>query len=227
MNIKDNKLVLVVLGVIVLIVLGFVVFSKKDASESVENGEVIVLEKVDYDGSYTFDLENSLVVWEGKKTFLVDYVDQGIIYPSAGNVVFNDGMIESGSIVFDMNSITALSTGSGSGQDMLSTHLKSADFFDTEKYPESSFTISRVESDPSRVGSYLLFGDMTIKGKSLPISVPVSMLQEEQGIALVGDIAVDRTLWDVQFGSGKFFQNLADNTIDDYFTISFSLIIKE
>ena len=126
-----------------------------------------------------------------------------------------------------MNSIMALSTGKGSGQDMLSKHLKSADFFDTEKYPEASFIISRVESDPSRASSYLLFGDMLIKGKTLPISVPVSMLQVEQDIVLVGDIAVDRTLWDVQFGSGKFFQNLADNTIDDYFTISFSLIIKE
>ncbi|MCF7831906.1 MAG: YceI family protein [Candidatus Pacebacteria bacterium] len=227
MNIKDNKLVLVAVGVIVLIVLGFVLFSKKDVSETPVSEEVVVIEKVDYDGSYVIDLDNSLVVWEGKKTFVVDYADQGVIYPSEGTIVFTDGMIESGSIVFDMNSITALSTGKNSGQDMLSKHLKSADFFDTEKYPESSFVIFEVASDPSRPGSYMLFGDMTIKGKTLPISVPVSMLQVEQGIALVGDIAVDRTLWDVQFGSGKFFQNLADNTIDDYFTISFSLVVKE
>lgn len=227
MNIKDNKLVLVVIGVIVLIVLGFVFFSKKSVSETPINGEVVVMEKVDYDGSYEFDLESSLVVWEGKKTFVVDYTDQGVIYPSGGNVVFNDGLIESGSVTFDMNTITALSTGKGSGQDMLSKHLKSADFFDAETYPESSFVVSRVETDPTRDGSYILFGDMTIKGKTLPISVPVSMLQVEKGVALVGEIAVDRTLWDVQFGSGKFFQNLADNTIDDYFTISFSLVIKE
>jgi len=215
-------------GVIVLVGLAFFVFSKKDVSETLPEGEITVLEKVNYDdGSYLFDLDTSLVVWEGKKTFVADYVDQGIIYPSSGNVVFKNGIIESGSVNFDMNSMMTLSTGKDSGQDMLSKHLKSADFFDTEKYPESSFVVSRVESDPSRNGSYILFGDMTIKNTSLPVSVPVSMLQVEQGVALVGEIAIDRTLWNIQFGSGKFFKNLADNTIDDYFTISFSLVIKE
>jgi polyisoprenoid-binding protein YceI len=51
-------------------------------------------------------------------------------------------------------------------------HLKSADFFDTEKYPEIRFvstSFSKVDED----GGYLLKGDLTIKDVTAPVSLNV------------------------------------------------------
>ncbi|CAN5626873.1 YceI family protein [soil metagenome] len=48
------------------------------------------------------------------------------------------------------------------GNEQRDGHLKSADFFDAEKYPKISFTATKVENVDND-GSYELFGDLTIK----------------------------------------------------------------
>lgn len=47
-------------------------------------------------------------------------------------------------------------------------HLKSADFFDTEKYPTASFTSTGVRTDGDR---YALDGEFTLKGVTRPITL--------------------------------------------------------
>jgi polyisoprenoid-binding protein YceI len=47
-------------------------------------------------------------------------------------------------------------------------HIKSADFFETEKYPEWTFVSTGIESDGA---DYKLNGDLTIKGVTKPVSL--------------------------------------------------------
>ena len=47
-------------------------------------------------------------------------------------------------------------------------HLKSADFFDVEKYPTATFTSTGVRADGD---NYLLDGDFTLKGITKPVSL--------------------------------------------------------
>jgi polyisoprenoid-binding protein YceI len=47
-------------------------------------------------------------------------------------------------------------------------HIKSADFFEVEKYPEWTFASTGIESDG---GDYRLNGDLTIKGLTKPVSL--------------------------------------------------------
>ena len=58
----------------------------------------------------------------------------------SGTLIVAENKINSGEIIFDMNSITALTTGKGDGQDNLSKHLKSQ-IFDAVKYPEAKFVV--------------------------------------------------------------------------------------
>ncbi len=51
-------------------------------------------------------------------------------------------------------------------------HLKSADFFDVEKYPTLSFTATKYENVDND-GSYELYGDLTIKGVTKPVKLDV------------------------------------------------------
>jgi hypothetical protein len=38
-----------------------------------------------------------------------------------------------------------------------------------------------------------------------------------------GTASIDRTKWDIRYGSGKFFSGLGDNMIKDEFEIKFEL----
>lgn len=49
-------------------------------------------------------------------------------------------------------------------------HLKSADFFDTENYPQITFTGKKYEGDGDE---YKLHGDLTVRGITKPVSLDV------------------------------------------------------
>jgi polyisoprenoid-binding protein YceI len=51
-------------------------------------------------------------------------------------------------------------------------HLRSADFFEVEKYPEMSFKSTRVERAG---GGYVLHGDLTLKGVTKPVALPFTL----------------------------------------------------
>ncbi|OBA77263.1 hypothetical protein A5641_18695 [Mycobacterium sp. 1554424.7] len=58
------------------------------------------------------------------------------------------------------------SVNTGNGQ--RDAHLKSPDFFDADKYPVATFTSSSVESNGD---SYVLRGDLTLKGVTKPVAL--------------------------------------------------------
>jgi polyisoprenoid-binding protein YceI len=49
-------------------------------------------------------------------------------------------------------------------------HLRGADFFDADTYPEITFTTTRVEGE---LPNLVLVGDLTIKGTTKEVSLPV------------------------------------------------------
>jgi polyisoprenoid-binding protein YceI len=63
----------------------------------------------------------------------------------------------------DVNSITTKN-------DARDKHLKSADFFDSEKYPEIKFESEKIEK---KGNDYVLTGDLTIKGITRPVQLNV------------------------------------------------------
>ncbi|MFZ5391101.1 MAG: YceI family protein, partial [Patescibacteria group bacterium] len=66
-------------------------------------------------------------------------------------------------------------------------------------------------------------GDLTIKNITKPISFPAVVTNNDGQLKLIADIKLDRTLWDIRYGSDKFFDNLANNVIDDIFTVTLNL----
>jgi polyisoprenoid-binding protein YceI len=124
--------------------------------------------------------------------------------------------------MIDMNSISANSTGSGGGQDRLTTHLKSPDFFDVEKYSTSTLKIKSVKLTTVE-NQALVVADLTMKDLTNEVSFLANIKQENDVFNITGETKIDRTLWDVRFGSDKFFQNLGDNVISDEVNIEFNI----
>lgn len=225
-----NKSILGAVGVLALLIGGYVLYGNYFVGERVVNDkqdETSILvegEKV-ADGTYTADIDSTRIDWEGRKTLIVDYKDTGTLRLASGEVSVSEGLL-SGELVFDMESISASSTGRNAGEEMLTKHLKSKDFFDVENHKTATLSFENVSASEEDETLYNVNGLLVIKGISQEVNFPVRVYSLSGDLRADGEVALDRTLWDIQFGSGKFFQNLGDNVIDDMFTVSFSLLAK-
>lgn len=222
---------IVVLVVVVIVVLGLGFFGKAyfDAKEIAAEPDVFErntdeVKMAEFeDGEYLVDLGMSNFAWQASKVLIDGYTDKGEISLSNGKFVIENGQFVSGDFSVDMNSIKAVSTGSGRGQEGLSNHLKSADFFDVEKFATSYFVLNSVEPTDYE-NKYLVYGDLTIKGVTNEINFVAEIFStENSSIKILAETTLDRTMWGIQYGSGKFFDNLGDNVIDDNFGLEFEL----
>lgn len=121
------------------------------------------------DGSrFVLDTLNSNVEWKGYKVFKSENTSHfGTIKFESGDVTVKDGKLESGKFVADMASLTSEDL-KKDDLEKLNGHLKSADFFEVEKFPTASYEITKVS--PSAEGDYntILDGNLTIKGITKP-----------------------------------------------------------
>jgi polyisoprenoid-binding protein YceI len=75
--------------------------------------------------------------------------------------------------------------------------------------------------------THLVKGNLTIKGKSLEQELPVVISTQKNQINAKGLMVIDRTRWDIRYGSGKFFQSLGDKVIHDNFEVAVDLKAKK
>ena len=112
----------------------------------------------------------------------------------------------------DMSSITSTDL-EGEYKGKLEGHLKSDDFFGVEKHPNASLIFTKVKSTGKN--SYEVTGDITIKGKTDTIKFDISVYGNKANVTL----KVDRTKFDVKYGSSSFFDGLKDKAIYDDFDL--------
>jgi len=165
------------------------------------------------------DVENSIVKWKGFKPTGEHF---GTIAISKGFLDVNQDKLVGGSIVIDMNSIVVTDMPKDDEYNTkLVGHLKSPDFFDIEKYPTAKFEITKViELD----GKLNAIGNLTIKATTKSITIPVNFSNENGVSTLKAAVfTIDRSDFDVRYGSKKFFDNLKDKFINDEFELSFDV----
>jgi polyisoprenoid-binding protein YceI len=165
------------------------------------------------------DTAKSQVIWKGYK---VTGEHQGTINIKSGALEFDNGALTGGSFVIDMPTIKVTDL-SGGMATKLEGHLKSPDFFGVEKHPEASFKITKVVSRGTP-GDYKIVGNLTIKETTKEIKFFTNVSSD--GSIATADIKVDRSEFDVRYGSGSFFDNLGDKTIYDEFDLNVTLAVK-
>ena len=70
-------------------------------------------------------------------------------------------------------------------------------------------------------------GDLTIKDITSPVSFTATVEVFTDFLHSMGEIVIDRTLYNIRYGSGKFLQNLGDGLIYDDFVLQFKLIAQK
>ena len=186
-------------------------------------------EKGDKKVSKTLKLDTaaSTMNWIGKK---VTGQHNGTIKITKGELgVDNNNAVVNGNFEVDMKSIVNLDLDDAEWNAKLINHLKSEDFFAVEKFPVSKFEITDVSplNDAAKPNfNSTVTGNLTIKGVTKSITFPASIKFENGVLTAFADFDIDRTQWDIKYGSGKFFENLGDKMISDNFNISFKLTAK-
>lgn len=165
----------------------------------------------------TADKEKTKLAWLGEK---VTGQHTGTIDLKSGWLSWKDNAIVAGGFEIDMASLK-----DSERNERLEGHLKSDDFFGVEKYPVSKLILTG--STPFEKGTAIVKGNLTIKETTNPVEFKATMQKTEDGIWFYANIIVDRSKFNVRYGSGSFFDNLGDKTIYDEFKLKVSLLVKE
>jgi len=175
-------------------------------------------------GSYTLVSEESEIVWTAQKPLIPGYVHTGTMGVKTG-VLYVDAGSFNGEIVIDMNQVRLVSLGGGKAgnESRLETHLKSGDFFDVTKYPTATFIITQATKDEV-LDTYVLTGSLTMKDITHEISFPAQVFEQYGKLHLTAQLEIDRTQWNITFGSANFFDSLAENAIGDTVGLSLDLV---
>lgn len=157
----------------------------------------------------------SIIMWEGKK---VTGKHEGTINLSSGTLVFKKDKLKGGEMVVDMTTINTTDL-TGGKKDDLDKHLKNDDFFGVDKHPTAKLVFTKIKS--LKNNAYKITADLTIKGITKPVTFDLKVDNANTAIA---NVVIDRTLYDIKYGSGSFFDNLGDKAIDNNFTLSVKLV---
>lgn len=162
------------------------------------------------------DTTKTKLNWLGEK---VTGQHTGTIKLQSGSLTFADNKIVSGEFLINMPTLK-----DDDGSARLEGHLKSDDFFSVSKFPVSKLVLKG--SDSFEKGSAVVRGELTIKGVTLPFEFKAAMQKKDDGMWFFANIVIDRTKYNVRYGSGSFFDNLGDKTIYDEFKLKVALNLK-
>ncbi len=180
-------------------------------------------------GNFVVQNDQSTIKWMGSNKFTPKR-HEGTINLTDGSFTITTNQISGGSFTADMNSIHSAGDEYTDGLAKVGNligHLKSAEFFEVEKYPTSSFTITSVkplEGNPEY--THEVTGNMTIKGITKSITFPAKVEITGGDLKASSVFTIDRSQWEVKYASETFFPNLGDKLIRNEVELTLNLVAK-
>lgn len=171
--------------------------------------------------TYKVDAQNSKVEWFAAK---VTGKHNGTIKLASGELHNNHGRF-GGKFVMDMGSIV-VSDLTGSSKTKLEGHLKSDDFFSSAKHATSTFEVTSItplSGVEAGKPNFTVNGKLTIKGITQDVSFPALIRFNGPSMTASGEMTIDRTKFDIRYGSKSFFADIGDKAIFDEFTLKFDI----
>lgn len=179
------------------------------------------------DGIHLLDLTESRVRWIGRNLL---NSHEGTLKLKSGEVEIHEGRLDGGSFVLDMQALACRDLAGDPLHEVLIAHLLSDDFFEVDEYPEASFRIIAAkpvaEATPGSP-DLKIRGVLTLKGTEGEIEFLASTgITAEGKLAAQASFAIDRTRWNVIYGSGKFFRSLGGHLVNDMIEIQLRMVTQ-
>ncbi len=159
------------------------------------------------------DAKKSTINWVGKK---VTGKHEGTVALKDGALVFDGKKLVGGNFTVDMTTISTTDL-TGGMKEKLDGHLKADDFFGTDKYATSKLVFKKIATKKNN--TYTIYADLTIKDKTNEVVFDIVVGTNTAS----AKVMIDRTKFDIKYGSGSFFDGLGDKAIDNEFELNVAL----
>ncbi len=179
------------------------------------------------DRAYQVDLAQSQIEWIGRN---LASQRTGTLKLAFGEITIKNGRIAGGHFGMDLNSIENTDLAEQNLKQMLVRHLLSDDFFDASRFPECRFNIMQVDeisdATPGK-NNVVIYGTLLLKGMERPFDFPACVgLTAEGHFVAQAHFDLDRTHWNVLYGSGKIFEHLAMHLVNDLVSLQLKIVAK-
>jgi len=173
--------------------------------------------------TFLIDTSQSRISWIGAK---VTGRHNGIIPLQQGYLLLRNNQVTGGNVLLDMQALHAADNRlDEAGNQKLSKHLKSNDFFDVERFPTATFDVVSVrpyqEAAQQKAGSntprqttsvienltHSITGNLTIKGITRSITFPARVALEDGELKAQANFNIDRTHWGLTYGADESLGN--------------------
>jgi polyisoprenoid-binding protein YceI len=196
------------------------------AGHAVEGyADAVVPESKTRDGTHQIDLDKSKVEWTGRNLI---GAHSGTLKLREGNIQIENGRPMRGSFSLEMQSIECTDLTDGNMRGILETHLKSDDFFDVSRFPEAVFLLSQItplQDAPPGNPNCEITGDLNLKGATRNLVFRAILAPTPEGLLAVdAHFDIDRTQWNVLYGSGKFYEKLGKHLVNDEISLTIKII---
>ena len=156
----------------------------------------------------------SSIGWLAKK---VTGEHNGTVGISAGALNVDGNKLVGGNFTIDLKSIKDLDITDANYNQKFIGHITSGDFFEVEKFPTATFVITKVAGNQ-------VTGNLTVKGITKSITFPAEIAVKGGKVTAKANITIDRTDFNIRYGSKKFFESIGDKAIYDDFALTVSLV---
>lgn len=193
---KRFGFVLVFLSIAVFAAVKFTTYADAGISPSFPTDEKAA--KMAETGTYNFDKAHSFIGFKVRHMGLIEV--PGFFRDFTGTVNYDAADVSKSSVTFTTK-MTSVDTGVA-GRD---THLRTADFFEVEKFPEMTFKSTSVAK---KGNGWIVTGDLTMKGvtKSVAISFDISGWlpageRNPAKMGIAGEATINRRDFGVNYGN--------------------------
>lgn len=151
--------------------------------------------------TYAFAAPDSKLEFTGSK---VTGKHDGSFGKFNGTIVVPNGKVEEGTVTVDVdaNSMTT-------DNEKLTGHLKSADFFDTEKHPVVRFKSTSIKPGAADGKTHTVTGNLELHGVTKAVTFPATIHASPDMVHVAAEFTINRKDWGINY-AGK-----ADDLIRD------------
>jgi len=179
------------------------------------------------EGIHQIDIQRSRIEWIGRNLLNRHF---GTLRVRAGEIEVRHAAIARGKLTVDMDSIQNADVEDPALRKLLIAHLKSDDFFDVQRFPTAEFQLSNItafaDSKPGNPNTEIR-GTLTLKSVSNNIAFPAIVAPTPDGLLAVdAHLDLDRTRWNVRYGSGKLYDKLGKHLVNDQISIELKLVTR-
>ncbi len=179
------------------------------------------------DGIYVVDTVASRIEWAGRNPNTRHY---GTVKIGKGTLTVKNALL-SGSFEVDMNTIHNINLEGDEWHPVLEQHLKSDDFFFVKLFPKAVLTITEGNpKDPAWLTSpnYTFKGELTLRGVSASLEFDATVNETEKGhLSIESHFDIDRTRWNIIYGSTRFFEYLGMHKVFDLISFQVNVMVDK